>query len=225
MYNEKIKEIKRLFLLLGKNYSEFEICEIYNNINFCYFLNHDFYNIILYILNESKYTIKIVKNETIGKYEYIYSNILYKNINNTYEKINYRVFLDLVDLVVNNGIFDCFEIFVNSLNKLEKNFKIRLQEFIQFNLTIEVEFKDGIFNPSIKYKFLYKLSKLSSETIYESLYNNISSQDNEDNFECLINHIKRYITNKDTSPPEPDPASTAHDKFEVCDLYKNLDGN
>ena len=148
--------------------------------------------------------------------------ILYKNINNTYEKINYRVFLDLVDLVVNNGIFDCFKILVNSLNKLEKNFKIRLQEFIQFNLTIEVEFKDGIFNPSFKYKFLYK----SSETIeYESLFSSILSQENEDNFDCLINHIKRYITNKNSSSPEPDPASTVQDKFEDNDLYKILNEN
>lgn len=221
--NEKIKEIKRMFLLWGKNYSGDEICAIYNNINFCYFLNHDFYNIFLYILNESKYNIDIVKNETINRYEYSYSNIFYKNINNTYEKINYRVFRDLVDLVVNNEIFDCFKILVNSLNELEKNFKIRLQEFIQFNFAIEVEFKDGIFNPSFKYKFIYKLFL---ETIkYESLFNSISSKENEDNFDCLINHIKSFIAYKNSSSPEPDPASIIYDEFEVSDLYKNLDGN
>ena len=220
--NENIEEIKRIYLLLGKNYSESEIRLIYNNINFVYFLNHDFYKIILYILNESKYTIEIVKNETKNRYEYIYSKIRYKNINNTYEKIYYRVFQELVDLVVTNGIFDCFTNLVNSLNELEKNFKIRLQEFIQLNLTIEVEFKDGIFNPSFKYKFLYKLS---SQTItYESLFSSISSKDNEDNFDCLINHIKAYKAYKDSSSPELDPASITHDELEDSDLYKNLDG-
>ena len=221
--NDKIKEIKRIYLLLGKNYSESEILLIYNNINFFYFLNHDFYKIILYILNESKYTIEIVKNETKGIYEYIYSEIIYKNINNTYEKIYYRVFQELVDLVVTNGIFDYFTNLVTSLNELEKIFKIRLQEFIQLNLTIEVEFKDGIMNPSFKYKFLYNLS---SETItYESLFSSISSKDNEDNFDCLINHIKTHIVYKDSSSPEPDPASIIYDKLEDSDLYKNLDGN
>ena len=221
--NDKIKEIKSKFLLLGKNYSDSEIYIKYNNINSFFSLNHHFYKIILYILNESKYTIEIVKNETKGKYEYIYSQIIYKNINNTYEKIYYRVFQELVDLVVINGIFDSFTNLVISLNELEKNFKIRLQEFIQLNLTIEVEFKDGIINPSFKYKFLYKLS---SETItYESLFSNISSQDNKDNFDCLINHIKTHIAYIDSSSPEPDPASIIYDKLEDSDLYKNLYGN
>lgn len=192
----------------SETFSESSIIRINNSIKYFYPLNQDFYNTILYILNESKFIIEIVKGIHKDSFKFYYANISYKKPKNTEGKICHGKFLELMNTAVKNEIFKSFTDLANSLNKLENDLNIRLKEFRDFKVTITLEIIDGIFSPY----FIYNFSReLQNDSMPYKIYVNS---------DYLINDIIIFLLNNQISQIE-DPASLVRKEKNETDLYED----